>query len=115
MTESVDAGAWQDVQIFDGGLATSGTESRTWRRGGEILHHILDPSTGPAAPSRPWVMASVAAATCAGANAAATWAIVSATARPSWLADQGLPARLVQRDGSVVTVGHWPDQAAAGS
>ena len=114
VTESPDAGGWQDVLMFDGGLATSGTGSRTWRRGGETLHHILDPSTGLPSVS-PWVMASVAAATCAGANAAATGAIVMGDGAPSWLAAQGLPARLVQRDGSVVTVGHWPDQAAAGS
>ncbi len=114
VTESPDAGGWQDVLMFDGGLATSGTGSRTWRRGGETLHHILDPSTG-LPPVSPWVMASVAAATCAGANAAATGAIVMGDGAPSWLAAQGLPARLVQRDGSVVTVGHWPDQAAAGS
>ena len=93
-------------------LATSGTESRTWRRGGETLHHILDPATGLPAVS-PWAMASVAAATCAGANAAATAAIVLGDRAPSWLAGQGLPARLVHRDGSVVTAGSWPDEVAA--
>jgi len=114
VAESVDAGVWQDVLMFDGGVATSGTESRTWRRGGETLHHILDPSTGLPSIS-PWVMASVAAATCAGANAAATGAIVLGDGAPSWLAAQGLPARLVHRDGSVVTVGGWPDECSAGS
>ena len=91
VAESVDARVWQDVMMFDGGLATSGTESRTWRRGGETLHHILDPATGLPAAS-PWAMASVAAATCAGANAAATAAIVLGDAHHRWLAGQG-PAR----------------------
>jgi len=107
-----DAAEAQDVLVFDGGLATSGTESRTWRRGGQTLHHILDPSTGLPSLS-PWLMASVAAATCAGANAAATGAIVLGDGAPSWLDAQGLPARLVHRDGSIVTVGNWPQQIRA--
>jgi thiamine biosynthesis lipoprotein ApbE len=107
VAHTIDAVDSQDVLVFDGGLATSGTESRTWRRGGQTLHHILDPSTGLPSMS-PWVMASVAAATCAGANAAATGAIVLGDGAPSWLAAQRLPARLVHRDGSVVTIGNWP-------
>ena len=106
---SIDAADSQDVLVFDGGLATSGTESRTWRRGGQTLHHILDPSTGLPTVS-PWLMVSVAAATCAGANAAATGAIVLGDGAPSWLGALGLPARLAHRDGSVVTVGNWPQQ-----
>jgi thiamine biosynthesis lipoprotein ApbE len=109
---AIDAERSQDVLVFDGGLATSGTESRTWRRGGQTLHHILDPSTGLPSGSS-WVMASVAAATCAGANAAATGAIVLGDGAPSWLEAQGLPARLVHRDGSIVTIGSWPQQIRA--
>jgi thiamine biosynthesis lipoprotein ApbE len=107
ITEAADAAIWQDIQVFDGGIATSGTESRTWRRGGEVLHHILDPATGLPADS-PWTMASVAAASCADANAAATASIVLGDAAPSWLDALGVPARLVRRDGTVVTVGQWP-------
>jgi thiamine biosynthesis lipoprotein len=109
VARTIDAADSQDVLVFDGGLATSGTESRTWRRGGQTLHHILDPSTGLPSVS-PWLMASVAAVTCAGANAAATGAIVLGDGAPSWLAAQGLPARLVHRDGSVLTIGNWPQQ-----
>ncbi len=43
VAEAIDLADWQDIQVFDGGVATSGTGSRTWRRGGEVLHHILDP------------------------------------------------------------------------
>ena len=107
VSEDVGATRWQDVQIFDGGLATSGTESRTWRRGGEVLHHIIDPATG-LPPVSPWLMASVAGATCAEANTAATCAIVLGEQAPAWLRDRGLPARLVHRDGSVLAVGPWP-------
>ncbi len=104
-----DAPAWQDVRIFDGGLATSGTETRTWRRGGEVLHHIIYPSTGLPEYS-PWLMARVAAESCAEANAAATAAIVLGERAVAWLGDLGVPARLVRRDGSVVLVGLWPAQ-----
>jgi thiamine biosynthesis lipoprotein len=107
VAEATDATTWQDIHMFDGGVATSGTGSRTWRRGGEILHHIVDPATGLPADS-PWVMASVAAASCAAANAAATAAIVLGDGAPSWLDSFGVPARLVRRDGSVVLVGPWP-------
>ncbi|MDX6342410.1 MAG: FAD:protein transferase, partial [Trebonia sp.] len=56
-------GPSQVVTIRDGGLATSSTAARRWRRGGDVLHHILDPRTGrPAAPV--WRTVSVAAATC---------------------------------------------------
>jgi thiamine biosynthesis lipoprotein len=112
VAETIDAAAWQDVLVFDGGLATSGMGSRTWRRGGQTLHHILDPSTGLPAASE-WVTASVAATTCADANAAATAAIVLGDAAPSWLGAQGLPARLVHRDGSVVIIGSWPEPTRA--
>jgi thiamine biosynthesis lipoprotein len=107
VAETTDSSPWQDIHVFDGGVATSGTGSRTWRRGGEVLHHILDPSTGLPAES-PWVMASVAAASCAEANAASTASVVLGDAAPSWLDALGVPARLVRRDGTIVTVGQWP-------
>jgi thiamine biosynthesis lipoprotein ApbE len=107
VAEATDATTWQDIHMFDGGVATSGTGSRTWRRGGDVLHHIVDPATGLPADS-PWVMASVAAASCAEANAAATAAIILGDGAPLWLDSLGVPARLVRRDGSVVLVGRWP-------
>jgi thiamine biosynthesis lipoprotein ApbE len=107
VAERTDAAAWQDIHVFDGGVATSGAGSRTWRRGGEVLHHILDPATGLPAVS-PWLMASVAAASCAQANAAATAAIVMGDGAESWLGALGVPARLVRHDGTVVMVGPWP-------
>ena len=53
-------------------------------------------------------MASVAAASCASANAAATGAIVLGSEALSWLDSLGVPARLVRHDGTVATVGGWP-------
>ena len=107
VAEATDSTEWEDIHVFDGGLATSGTGARTWRRGGEVLHHILDPATGLPSAS-PWVMASVAASSCTQANAAATASIVLGDAAPSWLDSLGVPARLVRRDGSIVRVGRWP-------
>src|SRR5207244_10112392 len=33
-------------RLAGGGLATSSTTVRRWNRGGEALHHVLDPATG---------------------------------------------------------------------
>ena len=97
----------QEVRLLAGALATSSVRCRQWRRGGRTLHHIVDPRTGlPAAG--PWRMASVAAANCAEANAAATAAIVAGEPAADWLAAQGLPARLIAHDGSVRLLGGWP-------
>lgn len=101
------------VAIASGGLATSSTTARRWRRGGSVLHHILDPRTGlPPAPV--WRTVSVTAATCADANAASTAAIIRGAPAAGWLAGIGLPARLVDISGRVVTVGGWPAEHAAG-
>jgi thiamine biosynthesis lipoprotein len=102
----VDADEWQDVVMFDGGLATSGTTSRRWRRGGIELHHIIDPSTGMPAQT-PWAMVSVAAATCVEANAAATAALIMGDRAPAWLDDLKLPGRLVDTRGGVRFAGGW--------
>jgi thiamine biosynthesis lipoprotein ApbE len=95
------------VAITSGGLATSSTTARRWRRGGSVLHHILDPRTGlPPAPV--WRTVSVTAATCADANAASTAAIIRGDSAPGWLAGLRLPARLVADTGRVETVAGWP-------
>jgi thiamine biosynthesis lipoprotein ApbE len=101
-------GPSQVVTIRDGGLATSSTAARRWRRGGDVLHHILDPRTGrPAAPV--WRTVSVAAASCADANTAATAAVIRGRQALPWLAGLRLPARLVEQDGAVHTLNAWPD------
>lgn len=101
-------GATQVVSISDGGLATSSTTARRWHRGGDVLHHILDPRT--CRPARPvWRTVSVAAATCADANTAATAAIIRGRQAVSWLTSLRLPARLVAHDGTVHTLNAWPE------
>jgi thiamine biosynthesis lipoprotein ApbE len=95
------------VAIQEGGLATSSTTARRWRRGGDVLHHILDPRTGLPA-SVYWRTVSVAAASCVDANTASTAAIIRGAQALDWLSNLGLPARLVDAAGTVRTVGGWP-------
>ncbi|MCL6668838.1 FAD:protein FMN transferase [Streptomyces panaciradicis] len=100
-------GPYATVGLHSGGLATSGTAARTWSRGGRTLHHIVDPGTG--LPARtPWRTVSVAAPTCAEANAATTAALVKGAGAEHWLTMRGLPARLVSREGLVITTPGWP-------
>jgi len=95
------------VALHGGGLATSGTTNRRWRRGDAALHHVIDPATGePAATC--WRTVTVAADSCVAANVESTAAMVVGAAAPSWLEDCGLPARLVADDGAIVHIGGWP-------
>lgn len=101
----------QTVTIRGGGLATSSTAVRRWHHAGRTMHHLIDPHTG-APVQGTWRTASVAAASCADANIAATAALVRAGEAPAWLAALGVPARLVSESGRVHTIGAWPaDQA----
>jgi thiamine biosynthesis lipoprotein len=100
------------VAITGGGLATSGTGRRRWRRGGVTVHHIVDPRTGDvAAPC--WRTVTVAAGSCVDANTASTAAIVVGSAAPRWLTGCALPARLVGDDGTVSLVAGWPTDGEA--
>jgi len=97
----------QTVALRSGGLATSSTTVRRWRRGSAELHHVLDPATGAPAAG-PWRTVTVAAASCVDANIASTTAIIRGDRAPEWLATTGLPARLVGADGSVMLAAGWP-------
>lgn len=99
------------AHIHDGGVASSSTVVRRWRRDGATLHHLLDPRTGlPVEPV--WRMVTVNAATCVDANTATTAAMVRGAAAPAWLRRLGLPSRLVDADGAVTAMGGWPEDAA---
>ncbi|MGV9838816.1 FAD:protein FMN transferase [Nocardia niigatensis] len=93
-------------------LATSSTLRRRWWRGGSLVHHIVDPRTGVAADPV-WRTVSVAAGSCLAANTAATAAVVRGRDAVTGLRAQGLPSRLVSRDGRVITLCGWP-QAVSG-
>lgn len=97
----------QTIRMASGGLATSSTTTRRWRKDGLEMHHIIDPLTGSPADS-PWRTVSVAAESCADANIAATATLAKSDAGTEWLRESGLPARLVDHEGSVLTLGEWP-------
>jgi thiamine biosynthesis lipoprotein ApbE len=100
----------QRITLWGGGLATSSSTVRHWRRGGAELHHIVDPRTGAPVVS-PYRTVSVAAASCVDANTASTAAMVRGARAADWLESSGLPARLVSVDGVVLHLNHWPASA----
>jgi thiamine biosynthesis lipoprotein len=102
-----EGGDGQLVLVRHGGLATSTTTVRRWRRDGRPMHHIVDPRTGLPADG-PWRSASVYAPCALAANTASTAAIVMGADALDWLATRNLAARLVGLDGTVVTTGAWP-------
>ncbi|HVX45201.1 MAG TPA: FAD:protein FMN transferase [Mycobacteriales bacterium] len=100
------------VSVHSGGLATSSTTQRSWRRNGRTVHHIVDPRTGDAAAVH-WRTVSVAAESCVDANTASTAAIVLGRDAARWLADHRLPALLVGAADEVQTVAGWPEPQGA--
>lgn len=98
-------GQW--IRMRSGGLATSSTAVRRWRAGSEIVHHVVDPSTGRPVAG-PWRTVSVTAASCLEANTAATAAIVRGEPALAWLEELGLPSRLVPQSGAAVHLAGWP-------
>jgi thiamine biosynthesis lipoprotein len=109
--EDPPPGPYALIAIHAGGLATSSTAARRWQRGGDVLHHILDPRTGlPAEPV--WRTVSVAADSSADANAASTASVIRGRQALGWLARLGLPARLVDATGVVFTIAGWPSEPA---
>jgi ApbE family len=73
------------------------------------MHHIVDPRTSRPTGG-PWRTVSVAAESALEANVCSTAAIVLGDRAPSWLASQGVAARLVDLDGRVTTLGGWPSE-----
>ena len=97
----------ETIALLSGGLATSGTRARRWRRGGVELHHIIDPRDG--APARtPWVTVSVLGVTCTLANTASTAAMILGPAAPAWLRERGLAALLIAETGDITRTEGWP-------
>jgi thiamine biosynthesis lipoprotein ApbE len=102
----------QDIRLHTGGLSTSSTTVRRWRRRGTAAHHIIDPATGAPAAEH-WRTVSVAADCCVDANVASTAALVLGPAAPEWLQAARLPARLVRADGATTATAGWPAERAA--
>ena len=88
-------------------MATSSPGVRGWRRGDQVMHHIVVPSTGRPADVY-WAAVSVAGASCVDANIASTAAIIRGRPAQQWLQGLAMPARLARPDGRVVTTAGWP-------
>lgn len=100
------------VRLRTGGLATSSTRARAWRRAGLELHHLVDPRTGlPPAPV--WRTVTAAADSCVRANTVTTAAVVRGHDAWRGLRWAGVPVRLVSTTGEVLTLGGWPEAGAA--
>jgi thiamine biosynthesis lipoprotein len=98
------------IRLERGALATSGTLTRSWRRGGQRFHHLVDPATGSSASSQ-WTCVTVAGVTCLAADLAAKTAFLLGERGPAWLDTRSLPGRLVRHDGSVVETAAWAREA----
>jgi thiamine biosynthesis lipoprotein len=77
------------VDLFQGGLATSGDARRYLLKDGKRYGHILDPVTGWPVPDAPRSV-TVAAATCTQAGMLATLAMLQGAAAEAFLAQQGI-------------------------
>ncbi len=107
----VVTGREERISIPGGGIATSSNATRTWRAGGEIVNHVVDPRTGECADG-PYATASVASSSCLRANALATAALLWGEDAPYHLAQAGAAARLVRVDGTLEYVGGWSREGA---
>lgn len=84
------------LELSHGGIATSGRDQRRWVRGGEELHHLIDPSTGRPAEGA-LVRVTVVADSAADAEVLAKAAFLGA--------DVDVPRVLVTAEGRTVLAG----------
>lgn len=93
------------VGVRRGGMATSGTDRRRWRRGGTDMHHVIDPATGT--PSTTDLMRVTALADdAATAEAWATALLLAGGERAGAEARaRGITAVLVRTDGTTTISG----------
>jgi thiamine biosynthesis lipoprotein len=82
------------LDLRDGGVATSGTSRRRWRRNGVLQHHLIDPVTGRPSASI-WTQVTVAAGSCRDADVAAKAAFLLGADGPAWLDERDLPGRFL--------------------
>jgi FAD:protein FMN transferase len=94
------------LDLHGGALATSSTRFRSWSRGTERRHHIIDPRSGRSSATGV-VQATAWAATCAEAEIRSKWALL---AGESIL--HRLPVVLFMDDGRVLVNMH--DEAGVG-
>jgi FAD:protein FMN transferase len=94
------------VSVVRGGIATSGSGKRRWRRAGVVHHHLVDPATGRSAET-PWLAVTASGATCVAADVAARAGFLAGAAGPDRLDQWGIPGRFVALDGTIVVNEAW--------
>jgi thiamine biosynthesis lipoprotein len=86
-------------------LATSGRDSRRWRRAGRDLHHIIDPATGEPS-STDLLRVTVVARDAVDAEVTAKALFLAGSEAASREADElAIPAVLVTEPGRTITAG----------
>jgi len=102
------------ISIHSGAVASSSTAVRRWHRGNDVVHHIIDPTTGGSA-STAFSLVTVVAPTCTEANALATAGVVWGEDALFELPQRAVAARLVRSNGDVERLGAWPSTQEATS
>ena len=93
------------LELSGRALATSGRDRRTWRRGGSVLHHLIDPSTGASATSD-ILRITVVAADAVDAEVLATSLFLAGMDDAAAEANAaGFPAVLIGADGRTLLAG----------
>ena len=100
------AGAATHSSRAGGHAIASRTVARGTRRGGREQRN--DNRATSERRDGPWRTATVVAGTCVDANIASTAALVMGEGAIQWLEKSRLPARLVDREGSVHRLAGWP-------
>jgi len=90
--------------LADGAVATSSTAVRSWRRGGRLQHHLIDPATGSPASS-PALAATVVAGAGWWAEVLTKAALLAGSAGPGLLATAGAAGFVLTGDGAIHTTG----------
>ncbi len=102
------------IRLERGGMATSGTLTRSWLRDGQRHHHLVDPATGRSAES-PWTCVTVAATSCLVADVAAKAAFLKGDGGPGWLDSMRLPGRFLRENGTATVTTAWAAQETGAS
>ena len=93
------------IGLTRGGMATSGTDRRRWRRDGKDMHHVIDPATGRPSDTD-LVRVTAVAEDAAHAEVWATALLVSGSGAAADEADRmGMPTVLVAADGNTTSAG----------
>lgn len=98
------------VRLRGGALATSSIGGRRWRRGGRILHHVIDPRTGTSADSDLHAVTVHAPDAMTADVSAKVVLVLGSESGTAHLLKRGLSALLTATDGREMVVGDFPRQ-----